>query len=72
MEKKINELKNRLHPNGFLLLTQTNFRGFMPTILKQNWYAWVPEEHFTHFSLKGLKYIGKATSLSMIDYKYSR
>ncbi|HLA58617.1 MAG TPA: class I SAM-dependent methyltransferase [Puia sp.] len=68
----INKIKTLLEPRGFILLTQSNFRGFMPFFLKNNWYAWVPDQHFTHFSLAGLRYLATRTSLSVSEYKYSR
>lgn len=68
----ISRIKNILEPNGFILLAQANFKGIMPMLLKENWYAWVPEQHFTHFSLAGLKYLAKESSLSISTYKYSR
>lgn len=68
----IHQIKQLLTPNGFILLAQTNFRGFMPLLLKANWYAWVPDQHFTHFSLAGLKYLAKKSSLSVSTYQYSR
>jgi 2-polyprenyl-3-methyl-5-hydroxy-6-metoxy-1,4-benzoquinol methylase len=41
-------------PNGFVLFVQTNWRGLVPRVKKEKWYAWVPEEHFWHFSPDGL------------------
>ena len=40
--------------NGFLILTQTNYRGLIPRITKRRWYAWVPDQHYWHFTEKGL------------------
>lgn len=68
----IDYIKTFLAPDGFILLAQTNFRGFMPFLLKENWYAWVPDQHFSHFSLAGLKYIAKQCSMSLSEYRYSR
>jgi SAM-dependent methyltransferase len=68
----VDAMKESLVPNGFILLTQTNFKGFMPRFLKEKWYAWVPDQHFTHFSLDGLKYIAERSSLTIKGYRYSR
>lgn len=47
-------------PNGYFMVTQTNYLGLIPRVLKENWYAWVPDQHFWHFSLTGLtKYLAK-------------
>jgi 2-polyprenyl-3-methyl-5-hydroxy-6-metoxy-1,4-benzoquinol methylase len=64
------EIKKKI-PSGYLLLTQTNFKGLFPSILKAQWYGWVPEQHFWHFTLEGLtKYLGKF-GFKRIGYKYS-
>jgi 2-polyprenyl-3-methyl-5-hydroxy-6-metoxy-1,4-benzoquinol methylase len=68
----LGELKLHLKANGMVLLTQTNFRGFMPRFLKENWYAWVPEQHFSHFSISGIKYLADNSNFEVVDYKYSR
>jgi 2-polyprenyl-3-methyl-5-hydroxy-6-metoxy-1,4-benzoquinol methylase len=68
----IGKVKALLHPQGCILLAQTNFEGFMPWLLKENWYAWVAHQHFTHFSLAGLKYLAAESNLSIASYRYSR
>lgn len=68
----VNSLKKNIRNEGYILLTQTNYKGFMPLFLKENWYAWVPEHHFWHFSIEGMKYLANITGLKIIDYKYSR
>lgn len=40
---------------GRLLLVQTNYRGWMPRWYRERWYAWVPEQHFWHFTPQGLE-----------------
>lgn len=66
----INEIR-QIIPFGYLLLTQTNFKGLIPTIQKSNWYAWVPEQHFWHFTLKGLTILMSKYNFERIEYKYS-
>lgn len=39
---------------GHVLLVQTNWRGLIPRLLGRHWYAWVPEQHYWHFSPQGL------------------
>lgn len=68
----IEYLKEKVNPRGYILLTQTNFKGFMPRLLKEKWYAWVPDHHFWHFSLKGMKFLAGNAKLKVVDYKYSR
>ncbi len=53
-EKFILTVKKNIKPEGYLFLTQTNYGGLIPKLQKRNWYAWVPEQHFWHFSVQGL------------------
>ena len=68
----IRQLTSLLEPSGFILLAQTNYKGFMPRLLKEHWYAWVPHQHFSHFSLNGLRFISHQTNLRVKEYRYSR
>ena len=68
----IEDIKEMLEPNGFILLTQSNYKAFMPFLLKKNWYAWLPSQHFTHFTIKGFKYLAQRLGFKVICYKYSR
>src|SRR5258708_9158113 len=65
-------LRKMLKPGGFILLTQTNFKGLMPVVLKRHWYAWVPDQHFFHFSVQGIKFLAGKTDLEVVTYRYSR
>jgi SAM-dependent methyltransferase len=42
-----------LHDDGLLFLVQTNYRGLYPRLAKHKWY-WVPDQHFWHFTPKGI------------------
>ena len=42
---------------GKVLFVQTNWKGLMPRYLKSGWYAWVPDQHYWHFTPKGLAII---------------
>ncbi len=70
--KFIWNLRTILKPSGYLLLTQTNYRGFMPRFLKDKWYAWVPEQHFSHFTINGIRFMADNSDFEIVDYKYSR
>lgn len=65
-------LKNMLEPNGFVLLTQSNYKGFMPYLLKKSWYAWLPSQHFSHFTVSGIKYLAQSIGFKVVSYKHSR
>lgn len=56
-KKFIESLEKVIKSNGCLLLTQTNYKGLIPRIQKDSWYAWVPEQHFWHFTPNGLAFI---------------
>jgi SAM-dependent methyltransferase len=44
----------RVVPGGRVLFVQTDWRGLMPKTLGKKWYAWVPNQHFWHFTPAGL------------------
>ncbi len=44
----------KLVPEGKVLLIQTNWQGLVPRLQSRKWYAWVPEQHYWHFTPKGL------------------
>ena len=58
-------------PNGYLFLVQTNYKGLVPVLRRNKWYAWVPDQHFWHFSPKGLEYICKEAGFEKVDLEYS-
>lgn len=41
-------------PGGYLLLVQTNYRGWVPRLYPRRWYAWMPNQHFWHFTPRSL------------------
>lgn len=67
----IPKLKNVLNEKGGIMLTQTNFKGLIPTIQKEDWYAWVPEQHFWHFTPKGIKQLFSTFGFDCTHLKYS-
>lgn len=66
----IKEIK-KIIPSGYLMLTQTNYKGLIPLVKKEKWYAWVPDQHYWHFTLNGLTKLLLKHNFEMIDYKYS-
>lgn len=46
-----------LKSDGYVCFSQSNYLGTLPRLLGPRWYAWVPAEHFTHFSLAGMTYL---------------
>ena len=56
---------NLLRPCGYLFLSQTNYLGTLPRLLGPRWYAWVPSEHFTHFSPRGISYLLQSGGLQI-------
>jgi SAM-dependent methyltransferase len=72
--ENINEFIYQLEkfiPNKHLMLTQTNYLGMYPRIFRKRWYAWVPEQHFWHFSPEGLSFILSKLNFECVDLKYS-
>ena len=56
---------------AIILLVQSNWKGLVPRYYKQKWYAWVPEQHFWHFTPKGLNLLLKRLHWKTIKVKYS-
>lgn len=50
----LTEVVKVLSADGYLLLVQTNYKGLVPRFMPENWYAWAPDEHYWHFTPKGL------------------
>ena len=67
----INSITSLLSPNGLLMFTQTNYLGLIPTIQKENWYAWTAEQHYWHFSVCGLIGFLTKRGYSHIRTKYT-
>lgn len=44
--RKVSEIA----PGGYLLLVQTHYRGWVPRLYPQRWYAWVVAQHYWHFT----------------------
>jgi 2-polyprenyl-3-methyl-5-hydroxy-6-metoxy-1,4-benzoquinol methylase len=67
----IEELNAALSAGGALMFTQTNFRGIIPRYLKENWYAWVPDQHFWHFTLEGMRLMFAKRNFRLLDSTYT-
>lgn len=70
LERTLRKIK-KLVPDGYLLLTQANYKGLIPKIQKIDWYAWVPDQHYWHFTLNGLNRLLMNYGFKLVDYKYS-
>lgn len=66
----ISLIKNAI-PTGYLLLTQTNYKGLYPFLTRSKWYAWVPEQHFWHFTIDGLTKYLLGFGFEKIDFQYT-
>jgi 2-polyprenyl-3-methyl-5-hydroxy-6-metoxy-1,4-benzoquinol methylase len=66
----IEKLEDILKNNGGILLAQTNYKGIIPTVLKQKWYAWVPEQHYWHFTYKSLSKTFEKFNLRPVTVEY--
>lgn len=58
-------------PQGYLLLVQTNFKGFLPRFYKERWYAWVPDQHYWHFTPKGVFRLAKNSGFEFVTCEFS-
>ncbi len=66
----IEKVKGILKSNGSIMLTQTNYKALLPRFRKEKWYAWVPDQHFWHFTPAGLKKIFKKFGLNTYALNY--
>lgn len=55
----IEKITGVLKDSGSIMLTQTNYKAILPRFRKEKWYAWVPDQHFWHFTPAGLKKLFK-------------
>ncbi len=62
---------SKMYPGKYLLLVQSNYKGIVPRKNKKVWYAWVPDQHYSHFTSSGLKKICKMLKLECIRIEYS-
>jgi SAM-dependent methyltransferase len=69
--RSILESAVKLIPNGALFLVQTNWLGIVPQRNALNWYAWVPEQHYWHFTPRGIERIASGTGLRTEALEYS-
>ena len=58
-----------LKPGGMICLSQTNYQGTIPRLLGQRWQAWVPEQHFVHFSPQGIRFLLDRTGFRLIELR---
>jgi hypothetical protein len=58
-------------PGGHLFLVQSNYRELIPARERDKWYAWVPTQHFWHFTPKGLEMFGAKHGLRLVNYEFS-
>lgn len=61
----------RLAPGGHFMLIQTNWKGLIPRQRGPKWYAWVPDQHFWHFTPEGLTFIGQRHHFRAAEHEYS-
>ncbi len=66
----IEKIKKVLKPGGTIMLTQTNYKALLPRFRKEKWYAWVPDQHFWHFTPQGLKKLFKKNGLKAYALNY--
>ncbi|MBC6112172.1 class I SAM-dependent methyltransferase [Pedobacter fastidiosus] len=73
VEQPIELLKSisDLNKGAQLLLVQTNFKGLVPLKQKKIWYGWVPDQHFWHFTSKGVRNLMRSLNLKTVEIEYS-
>lgn len=56
---------------GHALFVQTNWRGLIPRLYRRRWYAWVPTQHFWHFTPRGLEVLFQPLGWRTVEVEYS-
>jgi SAM-dependent methyltransferase len=68
---KIIEQIKAAAPGGYLFLVQSHYKGLIPTLEREKWYAWMPTQHFWHFTPKGLELVCGSYGFGLVDYEFS-
>lgn len=64
--EKINALKNKLKPDGTLLIAVPNFNAYDAKFYKNRWAAYDVPRHIYHFQRKSFEEIAKLTKLKIV------
>ena len=65
----IKELKERLNPNGILVIAVPNYKSYDATFYKEKWAGWDVPRHLWHFSRKDISNIANESYLELIQIK---
>lgn len=57
-------------PKARVLLVQSNYLGLVPRRRKTEWHAWAPEQHFWHFTPKGMEFIAGLAGFQSADCRF--
>jgi SAM-dependent methyltransferase len=68
---QIIEQIKRVAPGGYLFLVQSNYTGIIPVLQKAKWYAWVPTQHFWHFTPQGLEMFCSNRGIRSVNCEFS-
>ena len=58
-------------PNAMVLFIQATYRGLIPRLFKNRWYAWMTHEHFWHFTPKALGRLAGDCGYNATDLEFS-
>lgn len=58
-------------PGAIMLFVQSNWQGLLPRRQGAGWHAWVPEQHFWHFTPKGLGKLIELQGWRVLKTQYS-
>ena len=71
LDRFLKEIRKHTNKNGLLFLTQTNYLGLIPSLFKSRWYAWVPEQHFWHFTEMSIEKLLNKYGYKLVEIRYS-
>lgn len=56
----------RLNANGCIVVQVPCMKGLHPRIFREQWYGWVPRQHYFHYSSKALRRLLEISGLSAV------
>lgn len=68
-EKTLNQLLNKLNPNGMLLIAVPNYESYDAKYYKEKWAAWDVPRHLWHFNRDDIRKLGQRHNLELIKIK---
>jgi SAM-dependent methyltransferase len=68
LRELLGQVDRLLAPGGLLAIQVPCYKGAIPRLMRERWFAWAPDEHVWHFTTETLpQVVQKSTSLHPVD-----